>query len=322
MQLAMLLTTVQPKTLAEKAMLVKLTQNLPPLQVAAHDVEKQLKQGKALRAAKPLYINPKNKLRVLINLLGEQYREHVRLSCPYEDRGPRLLPVTAYEKYMEVHKKIASSIEAARGDVLGSEQTYKDLIKADYDDRVAEAKANGVESIASMSDYLTYEQFKNSIGYAVKMRPLPTSKHPLFDQTDDELADMKAELEKELAANEAEVMQRVTDDLHARMRAPMLKLLDKLRVPIDDPDRKHIFRDSLVENVAAACRDVETLAMGDPAILAKVQEVRSAVIKCAPVVNGAPYIEGLRESPVLRKRAVETLEEVANKIGFMFANGQ
>jgi hypothetical protein len=66
-----------------------------------------------------------------------------------------------------------------------------------------------------------------------------------------------------------------------------------------------------VENIVDQCQMVEDLCMGDEELIAMVREVQRAIRPYAINPNQ------LRESPITRKTAAATLEEVASRMGFM-----
>lgn len=294
-----LLSAATPLPLNQKAMLVKLTTSKPStshsfdpsLQKAA----RQLVGDAGAELKGNLWIDPASPVRILYALQGALYRFHRENTLPYEDRGARLLPLSRYEHYTQEARAAKAHLDAELKGVLAR---YDDLVQADIRLRRAEAELHNRTSPASLADYPTAEQFAASFDVHFMFSPLPDQSHWLFDINEED----KATLSDQLAAIE----KQAQDDLRERVRAPLVKLIEKLRIPIKE--KGSIFRDSAVENITEQIALARALCMGDPAILAMCDEV-SAVTAAF-----AKNPDVLRESPVVRSAAADRLAAVADKM--------
>lgn len=301
---------INMKTLSEKAMLVRLTRSAPPTSKRNQQAESLLEGllgDDANVVSTKLFKNPDNAVRRLLNLYGHKYRHHTRLSLPHEDRGARLLPVTAYDAYIKAQRAIDADIERLQPIVL---QNYHKWVQTDLDERTARATVRGIQSTASLADYPTQQDFEQRLSASIKFSTLPDARHPLFDSSDAELAEVQEQMKQEIDALEQEITRRVSDDLKGRMQKPLKHLIEKLKLPIGEEG--HIFRDTAITNIADACDEVKALCMGDPDLLGAAEELRAAVTP----LRVAPHV--VRESPVVRAAACKRLQDVAEKMGFMF----
>lgn len=280
------------KALNTKAMLVKLTGSKPALSKRDKQAEEFVQNkldDKSLSVLSKLFHGKDNPVRKLINSAGEIYSYHITHTLPWMDRGPRLLPITAYESYSKALREMTRDLESATAKLLPQ-----------YDDHVQrDIEARGQRAL--LVDYPSREAFKNSLSFVFFFSPLPDASHFLFDVNEE---DRQALTEQVESAGKA-----AQDDMAARLRAPLEHIIQKLRTKIGATGS--IFCKSSFENIVEAAQLVESLAMGDERILEATAEIRKAV---------RPYVlnhEVLRESPVQRKRAAETLENVVGRLAFL-----
>lgn len=301
--------TPAAKPLSEKAMLVRLTRRAPATSRRNRAAEAILEQelgDDANVVSTKLFKNPHNPVRRLLNVYGQKYRLHQRFSLPHEDRGARLLPVTAYERYFNAQREVDANIDRLKPAVIGE---YDKWVQQDLDERRAHAVAAGKESTAQLADYPSKDDFEHKLSARVVFTPLPDARHPLFDQSDDELRDIQERMREEIAAMEQLSAERIKADLRDRMAEPLKHLIDKLKHPPGTEGA--VFRNSAMTNIVDACDEVEALCMGDESLLAVARELRSAV---RPHASNPQVV---RDSPVVREAAVARLAEVASRMGFV-----
>lgn len=281
----------QPKALNAKAMLVRLNISKPTTSrrdTQAEQFTQQSLHDAGLRVSATLFKEKTSPVRQLLNSANAVYFFHKQNTLPYIDRGPRLLPVQNYERYRDEMRKLTGEVEAALVKVM-----------PDYAQHVANDVAlRG--SRASAAEYPTAEEFERSFKLQFTFSPLPDQSHWLFDIDEADKAALQTQLD--------EVIDGARADMYARLRDPVLKLIDKLRIPAGQPGS--IFRDSAVSNITEAAALCRQLAMGDEDILAACDVLDQSVKHMDP--------EMLRESPVVREAAAARLAAVADKMKFMF----
>ena len=294
----------QAKTLARKAMLVKLTSSRPTTarrEKAAEQVVRGQLGDASLTLSSHIFAGRNNPVRKVINEAGAVYSYHMAHTLAWQDRGPRILPVAAYEDYSREMRSLVSAMELQ---VAALAPYYSVYVDGDITARMDAAYAAGRTPRARSefaTEYPTYDEFKARMKFEFLFTPMPDESHFLFDLDTDDKAAFKAQLEQTEAA--------AKEELTARIREPLLHLIEKLRVNIGTPGA--IFRDSAVENIVDECRIAESLAMGDESLLAMIQEVRTAV---RPHVMA---MSQLRDSPTVRASAADKLAAVASRMSFL-----
>ncbi len=301
---------VQIKPLSAKAMLVKLTTRRPTTarrEKAAEAIIQAQMGDSSLTVSSHIFRDKHNPVRKVLNEAGAVYAYHMAHTMAWQDRGPRILPVQAYDKYSEDMRRLVADVDSA---VHNLAPIYDGLVQKDIDERLTAAitkaqPATTVRARESFADeYPSYADFKERMKFEFLFMPLPDTSHFLFDINEDDKA--------ALAEQVAEAERRAKDELTERMKAPLLHLIEKLKKNIGTEGA--IFRDSAVENIVEECAIVETLAMGDATLLAMVAEVRKAIRPHALAPNQ------LRESPVVRAEAAAKLEAVASRMAFLMDN--
>lgn len=312
-------------TLAERAMTVKLTQRKPKTSTRNVNGEHILADtlgDDANSVSTRLFKDPSNPCRQLLNAHGEIYRNHVKLTWPHVDRGPRLLSVHLHTRYLSEQRALESKVDAATLKFLPDEAAYSMWVNLDIARRTDTRKHLDPAKVAAMppitaAEYPTFEQFKTGLTSTHVWGTLPSTRHPIFDNTDAELDAVREQIREEIERGEEEIRQRIAADAKERIHAPLVKLLGILRHPIGATDpvtgtRLGIFRDSAVDNVTEAVDLVRAMAMGDNTILTMCDEV--AEVFTGHVANP----EHLRQSPMVRSEAVRRLDAVAEKMGVFF----
>lgn len=298
--------------LSQKAVLAKLTTNKPRTayrnEQGTQIVNEALGDDANVVSTK-LFNDSRNPVRVLLSAVDAKYREHNRLTLPYQERGPRLLPMSLYDKYRTTMRDADAKIDRLKANVLPD---YDLHVQADMERRTAAAIAAHKPSTVSLADYPSAQEFASALSSRIQLVPLPDVRHPLFDTSSEELSDIKNNMAATLAAAEEAITQRAHEDMMQRMTKPLAALVNKLRVPIGEAG--HIFRDSAIENIIESCDLVQQIAKGIGAddIYNAAEEVRSAVT--------TRPIHQLRESPIVRAEVAQALAAVESKLGFFFNN--
>lgn len=288
------------KQLNDKAMMVRLTISKPATSKRDESAEQFTQsslQDAGLKVSATLFKEKTNPVRTLLNSANAVYHYHKQHTIPYIDRGPRLLPVAMYETYRDAMRKLIGEVQADLQRVMPE---YDLHVQND----IAFRNGSTGQGRATVADYPTREQFEASFKMEFSFSPLPSNAHWLFDVAPEDRA--------ALDALEAQTAEMARADMYGRLREPVRKLLEKLKVPAGTPGA--IFRDTAVTNVSDAVDLVRQLAMGDEVILKMCEDVERTV---APVLTNPDV---LRESPVVREAAAARLKEVSDRMGFMFEN--
>jgi len=281
-------------SLNEKAMLVKLTTrraNLSRRDEHAEAVIQQQMDDASLVVVSKLFRDKANPVNRVMSLLSEVYTTHKKMTLPYMDKGPRILPNGLYMDYTT----------EVRG-LIGKLDTQLKAVMPNYDSYVQQDMAyrNGGKAVgrASVDDYPQAHEFEARVGVELRFMPLPDKKHFLFDLSDDDVNNFTQ------AMREVEVM--ANNDAVNRMLEPLQHLVTKLNKPIGTEGA--IFRDSAIENV------VENAELAKKLLLDPPQQVLDTVNDLINTVSQY-HSSWLRESPVVREQAAKKLDDIARQMG-------
>lgn len=229
--------------LCEKALLVKLTSHKPTLfkrQEAQTTQLQQLADDKAAAAYVKLF-KFKTPVHEVLALHRDVIRLHHRLTLPYEDRGPRLLPNAQYLAYTQVMR---TAIDAVTQWFEAHRTHYATYVGAD-------CAARGWQ--VQPDQYPTIAQFEEALSHDVEFLPMPQLTHFLFDLSPEDRANF--------AARQAAVVATATADALDRVRKPLDALLARLQTYAGQPGQR--FHNSLLTNVADGLDDCERLLLQD-----------------------------------------------------------
>ena len=143
-------------SLNEKAMLVKLTTrraNLSRRDEHAEAVIQQQMDDASLVVVSKLFRDKANPVNRVMSLLSEVYTTHKKMTLPYMDKGPRILPNGLYMDYTT----------EVRG-LIGKLDTQLKAVMPNYDSYVQQDMAyrNGGKAVgrASVDDYPQAHEFE------------------------------------------------------------------------------------------------------------------------------------------------------------------
>jgi len=297
--------TPKPTMLAEKAMLVKLTQRNVSFSRRDKDAEEQMKAAlgdESLTAYSHLFRDATNPINRIKSALSEVYTYHRLHTLPWVDKGPRVLPT---EQYMDYTQKMRGKIAELDRVLDQLMPDYDKYVQQDIDWRTAQAQKSGKPMRAKVEDYPSAEEFREKISLDVRFMPMPDKRHFLFDiSEEDEKAFDEAMVQAEQFGRKAAV---------EHFTVPLKHLVDKLVVPVGATDeggkKLGIFRDSAIENVLDGLQRAKKLLLEDDPEL---DAIINALEKLMGVYNEKK--DWLRESPVVRADAAKKLAEIAGKM--------
>jgi hypothetical protein len=281
---------IQVRTLADKAMLVRLARRRMRVSLRDKDLERTVRaqaNDDSLTVTKHLFRDPDSPVRKLMQSYDELYRMHVERTLPWIDRGPRLLPSAQFFDYMEVMRTAIEDVTRRIPPII-----------SDWEAHVARdiAKRGGR---ASRDDYPDRYHVENMFSVDLQTFPLPDTGD--FRVEVDEAT--KAALEGALADAEA----AARSDIIRRMLEPVERAIEKLAVPIGE--KGGIFRDSLIHNLFEGVYQAKRLNISDdPALIRTIEEVEARL-------NTYMNKDALRQNQTHREHARKELNDIMSQLG-------
>jgi len=227
-------------------------------------------------------------VRELLRILDSAYAEHKKMTAPWIDRGPRLLPGVMFEKYASTMNEFKEMIDHLVPDIV---RNWETLVQADMHER----QIHGAKHI-SRDEYPHDMDVAGMFSIDWRVAPVPKD------------SDFRVQVPEYIKEKQRQSLQDAVEgvrrDLIQRMLEPVQRAVAKLSIEIGE--KGSIFRDSLVENLQDALDQAQELNVtDDPKLAAAIQQMQV-------VVHG--YIgspDALREQEGHRKQAVEKLSELA-----------
>lgn len=297
---------MQLTTLADKAMLVKLTTrraNLSTRDMMAEEYLQSELGDTAFVVNKKLFRDPSNPINRLLAKASEIYTYHKTHTLPYIDKGPRLLPNDQYFDYTQNMRGLMAEVDTYMNLVMPQYDTY---VQLDVQSRLLAdtGKAKPARYVApSASDYPTAEEFQARIGHDLRFTPLPQASHFLFDISEEDKQAFEASMQ--------DVAVRARGEVIKKMMEPLKHLVDKLNKPIGTDGA--IFRDSAIQNVIEGVEMAKRLNVGGDSDVAEMARVIGEAVTLF-----ADNKEVLRESPVVREQAAKKLDYIAQQMGALY----
>lgn len=216
---------------------------------------------------------------------GEARTYHYKNTLPWGDDDSRILPASNYMQYTQKMREFRSIFEAAVEEFISE---YPGLVER------AQRDLNGLFSV---EDYPDAGSLRDKFKFSVNVSPVPDSGDFRVSLSDDEVDQIKADIESRVKESISVAMKDAWDRLFNVVKHMVGKLKDE----------KAIFRDSLVGNIAELCEILPRLNLtGDPALEKFVDETRLQLASLDP--------EDLRKDKVSRKIAADKAENVLSKM--------
>ncbi len=287
---------MQPTKLADKVILVKLTQRKVALTKRdAYLSDKiQRQEGDAsLTVLTKLFRSKGNAIAQIMAKFNEVYAYHKMHTLPYVDAGPRILPNDLYFEYTQQTKHLITQVENLKRTYMPQ---YDQLVLED----VMYRNSGHAAGRAHVDDYPTAEQFDSAMSIDIRFQPMPDSRHFLFDLSEDDL--------KSFEQSEREASTAMNADIIGRMLKPLSALTQRLQ---DYQGQKgERFHNSLIENVIEGCDIARKLAINPTEEL--LNEINSIESIAKATLHDAEIIKG---SANARVEARLKFAEVADKLG-------
>lgn len=286
------------RTLADKAMLVRLARKRLRTSMRDKDIEITVRQQSgdaSLTVTKHLFKDRDNPVRELMRKYDEVYRLHMEQTLPWVDNGPRLLKNSRYLEYTQLMRAAILRVESEVPAVVAQ---WDQLVQMDMASR---SDGTGKTTV-SIDDYPTKDQVSSVFSFELQCFPLPSSED-FRVQVDDET---KQALDGALEEAKATARQEVVERMLKRMR----KAAEKLAVPIGEEGAT--FRDSLVENIRDEVKLARELNV-DEDLDPQLAEIEQSVADTFGTDDRA--IEGLRRNQTQRDKAKAKLDDIMNRLG-------
>jgi hypothetical protein len=210
---------------------------------------------------------------------------HYENTLPWGDDDSRILPAKNYIPYTKKMRKLKESFEKAVNDFVSE---YPGLI-----DR-AQRNLNGLFNV---KDYPSSADLPGKFDFSVNVIPIPAAGDFRVSLSDDEVEQIKADIEARVQDSISTAMKDAWDRLFRVVK----HMAEKLR------DQKAIFRDSLVGNIQELCDILPRLNLTDDPNLKKVvRETKQALAGLDPEV--------LRKHEIDRKMAADQADGILKKM--------
>ncbi len=284
--------TPQPKTLADKAMLVRLKRSMfePYVtdKVATAAVEAQNGVHRAGRYNKHLLKDSKVFAKVQAAYYAV-YDYHMKHTLPWLDDGLRMLPSHLYFEYtQEMHKRTADAEQAVR------------QLQAAWSAEILTDKPR-LGPMFDIGDYPADITARFSIN--LQFLPVPS--------VGDFRVDIDPDDRQSLERAFIDVENNISTHIAKTMLEPVKAMVEKLSVPIGE--KGAIFRDSLIENVVETVERLERVNISaDAELTASLEDIRRAIGK----YKG--NIDALREVDTVRTQAHQEFDAIMANLKGLF----
>lgn len=194
---------------------------------------------------------------------GAARAEHNRLTLPWSDSGPRVLPAKMYFDYTSAMREARERFEAAVAEFVGQ---YPALV-ADAPKRLGGLFQN--------FKFPAAESIQARFYFTTSITPLPSAGDFRAELGEDVVAGIRADIERQ----GREAMATATADVWQRLHDCVSRMAERLGT------EDAIFRNSLVGNLKELCGLIPKLNVtGDPALEAARQEVEAKLAGQEPDV--------------------------------------
>lgn len=282
------MATTKPQTLDQRAMLISLSM---PYWIGKTGDERMtddiVKAQKAERDAietRKVLIHP-NALRPVQAIRTQARKFLFEKTGPWLDGGTRVMASAYYFEAMEKLRAYHTEYEQAVAQFI-----------RDYPKLKGEARKR-LGTLYKDEDYPAPEMLKAKFGWDLKVFPIPAA----GDWRVDLGAKDNAVVQKQIDEQVKQACSLITQDLWARLLAPVQKMAERLK------DADATFRDSLIENIKEIVALIPTMNVAeDPKLTALAKEIDKTLTKFVPAE--------IREDAKLRKKAADAADDILAKL--------
>jgi hypothetical protein len=282
--------------LNEKAMLVRLS--ISQWTARKHDrkVTQEVAQNHGTTANVGRYhkrLIAENEIKKIQRAANSMRIYHYQNTLPWEDGaiGARLLPSMNFMEYSQKMRELGREFDQAVSKFVAN---YSELVEQ------ARIELNG---LFRDEDYPPVEAIRSKFSWDIRIDPLPESNDFRVALADDELSEIRADIEKRVEASANTAMR----DLWERLYGAVKHMVEKLREPELEEGRGPIFRNSLVGNISQLCELLPRLNIsGDPNLEAMRREVEEKLAGYDP--------DELRNNPIVKNNAARDAEDILHRM--------
>lgn len=280
-------------TLSERALLVSLNvRQWNGRKLDKSETEVVLTRASAVRGAARVNksLLPEAQTLIKIQKLTGDIRTFVyKRSAPWAE-GMQIMQSSGYLDFMNDFRNLKSQWDKLVDDFI-----------FEYPQLVQEAQ-NSLGALFNPQDYPDLHTLRDRFSLEVKFMPVPNAADWRVQLGDDAIADLKADVERQVKAGQEAAMNAVFERI--------FNVAKNAHERLSNP--KAIFRDSLVENAVELCELLPTLNITNDPRVDKLKRVLETSI-------GKHDPKTLRTDANKRKKTADAMRQVMDKMGSFYA---
>lgn len=223
-------------------------------------------------------------------------RTHYQMTLPWMDDGSRILPADLQQEYADTMRRMKAEFEAL------VRTQFEETAYAGY---VAEAQGR-LGSLFNPLDYPTVEQAREKFGVKIVFTPLPQSSDFRLSLNSEQMEEMKASLEAELAAVESKTKREIYSRLGEKISHLSAKLTEFDKAEGEGVTRR--LHGTLIENIREVCRLIPGLNItGD----SEVERIKNEALARLARWD----IETIRDDEAVRKEVITDADAILRSMG-------
>lgn len=280
----------QPKTLADKAMLVRVKISRWSGTARDKDETNTYKATKGAGSVNKHLLKGSTRFKYVREALSQLYDYHTSTTVPWLDDGMRLLPQSMYFEYTAKMRELQRCAEHAIDDLV---HNWEAEVRADM-----EARPDG----GSRDDYPT--DISGKFGVSLKFLPVPSEydwRVKISDEDKQSLNNAIAEAQSDVAVY-----------LIKRIMEPVRRLANRCREFEGEQGQR--WKNSVVTSVKEVCDMVSKINLSDSAEVDKLAQEISEIVE--PHVHDG----SLKDNSKQREEVADKLDLVIDKMSGLFGS--
>lgn len=274
--------------LSEKAMLVHLRISMSLFHIKDSKVSAEVREGKGAGYDSGnwwTYLIPKKELEGIVRAAGKCRAAIDSMTLPWNDSGDRILPSELYFDFTQKLRKATDEYDAEIDKFL---KEYPEILQRSQ---------KRLGSLVNTARFPTIAEVKGKFGHGVDIFPLPNSEDFRVSLSDDDVKNIKENMEKTISTKVGAAMASVWQEL--------AELVGKIESTLSEPDR--IFRNTLITNLGDFCHLLPKLNIIQSSEL---ENMRKELVE--KLANLHPTT--LRDNSDVRKKAAKDAKAVLEKM--------
>ena len=290
------------KDLQEKAVLVKLTVKSWSARAQDKDAAALVETQKSTAPGVGIYTKrllAKEAVQDIMRIGDAAREKHVRLTCPWEDRNYRLLPVHMVGRYRKAMDALIEERIVARKVLLD-----------EYQARVEQARRD-LGQLFRLDDYPKAAELEDRYALEYQFLPIPSGDHFIARMAKEEAEAVREGIERMVEAK----MQASALDLCRRLLTVSQAVVERLGD--DEKGNPKVFRDSLVTNMQETVAVVQQLNLtDDPQVAKTASELSTALagVEAKHLRPSNPHFIPARHAKV-KEASQQAVERLAGYLG-------